>query len=133
MSTKTTQVKRITIDEFHTRIRAQGVPREHVATRCPMCGTVQSMTSLVRAGAAGGVEEVEKYFGYSCVGRWTGAGSPSQERGKRRGCNWTLGGLLRMHKLEVVTEDGTAHPTFEPVSADEARALMESYEATDEH
>jgi len=118
----------MTIEEYREAIRAQGVPREHVAFRCPMCGTIQSMTSLIRAGAGRTAEEVERYVGFSCVGRWTGAGSPRPEN-QGKGCNWTLGGLLQLHRLEVVTEDGTAHPWFEVATPEEAQALMAEHTA----
>lgn len=120
---KTIERRRMSAAEFQAALRAQGVPREHVAFRCPMCETVQSMTSLIRAGAGRTPEEVERYIGFSCIGRWTGAGSPRPEN-KGKGCNWTLGELLQLHRLEVVMDDGTVHPTFEPATPEEAQALM---------
>ena len=39
-------------------------------------------------------------------------------------CNWTLGGLFALHKLEVVTPDGEKHPRFELATPAEAQAHM---------
>lgn len=97
----------------------------HFALVCPACGTVQSMASLVSAGAT--VEQAERSIGFSCEGRFTGAGAwpakPSSERAAVRGCDWTLGGLFRIHQLEVLTPDGEAHPRFEVATREEAQAL----------
>ena len=116
-------IQTMTLKEFHDALKAQGVAsRRHAALKCPMCGTVQSMHSLIQAGAGKTEDDVEKYAGFSCVGRWTGAGSP---RPKPDGepCNWTLGGLLTLHELEVITPDGQRHPRFAPASPKEAQAL----------
>lgn len=121
----------ITQDELHARFKAQGVSsREHIAFKCPICSTVQSMASLVKAGAS--PETVENYIGFSCEGRFSGAGEwpASKDKGKKaverrkvRGCNWTLGGLFQLHKLAVQMPDGEVHKSFEVASPDEAQAL----------
>lgn len=113
----------ITVDEFRHRLRAQGVKgRDHFALKCPMCSTIQSATSLIRAGAGKDFDEVERFIGFSCVGRFTGAGSPRKEP-DGQACNWTLGGLFRCHKLEVQTQDGEIHMRFEVATPEEAQAL----------
>lgn len=117
-------MKTMTIDEFHAALKAQGVPHEHLAFRCPMCHTVQSAADLIAAGAGADFEAVEKYIGYSCVGRWTGQKFTAQSKGAGVGCDWTLGGLLKTHVLEVIEPDGRHCPIFEPVSAEEAQAHM---------
>jgi hypothetical protein len=89
-----------------------------------MCGTVQSMDTLIAVGAGSDEESVEGYVGFSCVGRWTGAGSPRKEPDGRP-CNWTLGGLLQIRELEVVTDDGEVHHRFEIATPAEAKTLME--------
>lgn len=124
-------MEKITLVELHARLRAQGVSSpNHYAFKCPVCGTVQSMASLVQAGAS--VEKVESAIGFSCEGRFSRAGEwPSRkdksgkaaDRRKVRGCNWTLGGFLQVHKLEVEMDGGETSPAFEIASADEARAL----------
>ncbi|MBW3538726.1 MAG: hypothetical protein KY476_00500 [Planctomycetes bacterium] len=114
-------MRTITLDEFLSELKAQGVPQEHFAFRCPMCGTIQSAVDLIAAGAGADFDAVEKHLGFSCVGRWTGAGTP-KDTIDGRGCNWTLGGLLQTHKLEVVTPDGKCHPRFEPCTPAQAKA-----------
>jgi hypothetical protein len=119
------EIQRITVAELHAAFRAQGVPsREDIAVRCPMCRTVQSLRSLIAAGAGATSDDVERFIGFSCVGRFTGAGSPpASGDADGKGCNWTLGGLFKTHKLVVVDEDGKEHPYFEPATPDEAQAL----------
>lgn len=122
--------ERITVEEAHARMKAQGVrAREHVAFVCPICGTVQSMASLIEAGAP--KDKAETYVGFSCEGRFRDAGPwPSDKdrsakamaRRAIRGCDWTLGGLFRIHKLTVVTADGE-QPSFEIASPAQAAAL----------
>ena len=70
----------VSVADFHARMKAQGVEpnREDVAFVCPMCGTVQSMRSLIAAGVP--AEKAENYIGFSCEGRWTDAGPPSHNR-----------------------------------------------------
>lgn len=121
----------IPLDEFLGRLKAQDVAREDLAFICPMCRTVQSMRSLIEAGAGSEASDVEKYIGFSCVGRWTNAGPPPRdEAGQGQGCNWTLGGLLRLHDLEVMTEDGRTQAHFAPASPEQAQALAQQHSAS---
>jgi hypothetical protein len=114
-------MRRITLPDFIAEIKAQGVAREDVALICPMCGRVQSMRDLVAAGAGKSVDDVERFIGFSCIGRWTDAGPPRNTK-DGKGCNWTLGGLFKLHDLEVVDENGQAHPRFEIASPEQAQA-----------
>lgn len=101
-------MKTATLEEFHAALKAQGKDRiEDVTFKCPKCGTLQSAQDLIDAGAGADMEAVEKYLAFSCVGRWS----------EDKGCNWTLGGLFKIHQYEVVTPDGETHPRFEPVAA----------------
>lgn len=117
MTTDRTEREQITLDEFVLRLQAQGVPQEHCAFRCVRCGHIQSAASLVRYLPP---EDAGNAAYYSCEGRYS----------KDVGCDWTLGGLLQIHKLEVLTEDSIivgmlrAVPVFELASPEEARALM---------
>ena len=119
----------IMLGDFITTLHAQGVPsRQHFAFKCPMCETVQSAVDLIAAGAGADFESVEKYLGYSCVGRFTGKTFTKESKGAGVGCDWTLGGAFKMHTLEVFAPgDGTGdteyHPHFEPASPAEAQAL----------
>lgn len=120
-------MKTMTVEDFHAALKAQGVSaRRHLALVCPMCGTVQSMQSLIAAGAGENEDAVERSVGFSCVGRWTGAGAPRKEPDGQP-CNWTLGGLFQLHKLEIVTPDGERHPHFEPASPEAAQALERTF------
>lgn len=121
-------MKTMTLEEFRAALQAQGVEREDYAFRCPMCETVQSARDLIAAGAGANLDEVRRYEGFSCIGRFTGAGSPSKA-GKGNGCNWTLGGFFQMHRLEVLTEDGERHPRLEPVTPEEAQAHRDRVKA----
>lgn len=121
---KPTERPSMTLDEFIAVLKAQRVPTDHFAFICPMCGTVQSGDDLIKAGAGKDFDEIEKYLGFSCVGRWTGAGPPPKDKTLGKGCNWTLGGLFALHKLEVVTPDGEKHPGFEPATPEQAQAHM---------
>lgn len=107
-------VQTMKLEEFHGAMKAQGVPINKVLFRCPRCETPQCADDLIDAGAGENIDEVEKYLGFSCVGRWN----------KEKGCDWTLGGLFRIHKLEVETEDGQRHPRFMPLTPEEAEGVQ---------
>jgi hypothetical protein len=109
----------MTLAEFQDALKSQCVPKEHLAFRCPMCGTIQSGFDLIAAGAGDQFEDVERYLGFSCIGRWLDKQPPPGVPG--RGCDWTLGGLLCCAKLMVLTPDGKRHPHFEPCTPDDAR------------
>jgi hypothetical protein len=115
-------MNRMTLDEFRAALKAQGVAsHEHFAFVCPMCSTIQSSRDLIAAGAGADFDAVEKYLGFSCVGRFTDARSP-RKTPDGKPCNWSLGGLFRTHKLEVVTPDGEHHPRFELATPEQAQA-----------
>ncbi len=117
----TATVNTMTLDDFQTALRAQGVKtHEDAAFVCPMCKTVQSSRDLIRCGAGETFDDVERYLGFSCVGRWTGAGAP-RKKPDGKPCNWTLGGLLSLHKLEVITPDDLRHPRFELATPEQAQ------------
>lgn len=121
-------VETISIPQLHERMKAQGVSaREHIAFRCVVCGTVQSMASLAKAGVA--EDKLENYAGYSCIGRFTNAG-PWQKKDKPgKGCDWTLGGLFQLHNVEVINEEGKPQPIFDIATPEEAQALERSLAA----
>lgn len=115
-------MRTITLDEFYAELKGQGVPNhEHSAFICPMCETIQSGHDLVKAGAGDDFNAVEKYVGYSCIGRFTGKKLESDSKLKKQGCNWTLGGLFKTHKLEI-TLDGRSYPRFELATPEDAQA-----------
>lgn len=101
-------MKTVSIDEFQAALKAQGKARiEDVTFKCPRCGTLQCAQDLIDAGAGKNMDEVEKYLAFSCVGRFD----------SDKGCDWTLGGLFKIHTYEVVGADGKHHPRFEPAVA----------------
>lgn len=101
----------MTLEEFQAAIKNQGKDRvEDVTFKCPRCGTLQSAQDLIDAGVGSNLDEVEKYLAFSCVGRWS----------KDKGCDWTLGGLFKLHELEVITPDGERHPRFIPEAANQS-------------
>ena len=69
---------------------------------CPACKTVQTAQDLLDAGVE--PDDVDGYSAFSCIGRFT--------QGKK-GCDWSLGGLFQLHKLEVVFESGRDRRVFE--------------------
>jgi len=114
----------MTVDQFQAELRAQGTSsREHCAVTCPVCGTVQSIALLTHEGCP--ADEAETQIGFSCVGRWNNAGPALKGKnpgGDRTGCDYTLGGLFKLHDLEV-EKDGVTHPMFDIATPDEAKAL----------
>ncbi|MDF0377660.1 hypothetical protein GOC95_05520 [Methylophilus sp. YYY-1] len=112
-------MKTISLQEFRDTLKIQGVKPVDYAFVCPRCRTVQSAQDLIKAGAGENFEQVEKYLGFSCFGRFTNAGAPT--KGQKGPCNWTLGGLFQIHNLEIVDEDGKHHPIFEPASPELAQ------------
>lgn len=109
-------MRTVTLEQFQAELLAQKVPRDHLAVKCPMCKTVQSAADLIADGAGASFEDVERFLGYSCVGRW----KDKHARGPGKGCDWTLGGFLQLHKL-VIVADGKRHPHFEPATPAEAQ------------
>lgn len=122
-------MRTLTIPEFHAELKAQGVERrEHLAFVCPICSTVQSGADIM-AATGKPFEEIERFLGFSCVGRFTDTGPHKSGSPPGKGCDWTLGGFLRVHSLEIVDEDGARHPRFElatPAQAQEHAAASAS-------
>lgn len=95
----------IKLDDFIAEAEKRfGTDRTKWKFICPRCKTPQSGQDLVDAGVK--KECVNDYLGFSCIGRWT----------KDKGCDWTLGGLFKIHTLEIEDHDGKMHPYFELAS-----------------
>lgn len=124
-------MEQITISQLHARLKAQDVSaREHVAFKCINCRTIQSIASITKAGCP--ADKAEQNVGFSCEGRFSNAGpwpgdknktEKAKVRRKIRGCDWTLGGLFRLHRLEVINADGKPQPIFDIATPDEAQEL----------
>lgn len=116
-------IEKIPLEDFQAALRAQGVSDPiHHAVVCPMCKFVQSAQSLINAGAGKTREEVGGKLGFSCVGRFMSS-LPPRRRPDNKPCNWTLGGLLSMHEVVIVTPDGVEHPRFRAATPEQAQAL----------
>jgi len=95
-------VKTVSLEDFMAQATAlYGDDPAKWKFKCPRCGEVQSAEDLVAAGVD--KDDVQKYMGFSCIGRFT----------DDKGCDWTLGGLFRLHELEIVDEEGNHHPYFD--------------------
>lgn len=115
-------MRRVSLVEFHAALRAQGVTfTEDLAFICPVCRTIQSGRDLIAAGAGNTFDDVERYVGFSCVGRFTDAGPHRRGTPPGKGCDWTLGGFFKVHRLEVVDAGGVGHPRFELATPEEAQ------------
>ncbi len=69
--------------------------------KCVRCGHIQ--TGIDFKELALSPEEIERVVFFSCIGRMK----------KGIGCDWTLGGLLTIHSVEVIDPDGKVTPVFE--------------------
>lgn len=114
----------LSLAEFHAACKAQAPSSDLIVFRCPMCKTLQTGRDLIAAGAGADFDAVEKYLGFSCIGRFVNA-KPSRSKPDGKPCDWTLGGLFQLHEMEVVTPDGEHHPRFELASREEADAYRE--------
>lgn len=115
----------MTVEEFKVEARKRfGEKARTWKYVCPMCGTIQSgqqvWDALINQNSGKEVEinTVLSSLGFCCIGRYTGQGDEgiaAHGRGEKwdKGCNWTLGGLLRLHTLEIVMPDGKRIPSFE--------------------
>ena len=115
----------IPLKDFVDSLKAQDVGSSlYACLVCPMCGMVQNADDLVKAGAGKSFDEVERYLGFSCVGRWTHNKPPpaKKDKGTQDGCNWTLGGLFNFHELEVIDTEGNHHPRFKVATKEQAQA-----------
>jgi hypothetical protein len=68
---------------------------------CPICGNHQSGASVIARNPK--IDKWDTWIHFSCEGRFT----------EGVGCNWTLGGLFQIHRLEVHSKDGKGTPSFE--------------------
>lgn len=67
--------------------------------QCPRCKETQSAREFHEEKIRG----VDRKVYFSCIGRWV----------EGRGCDWTLGGLLQIHAMEVITPKGEIIPVME--------------------
>ena len=70
--------------------------------KCPSCGHVQSVKSWLEHNPSLNPEEIENLVFFNCEGRIN----------EGHGCDWTLGGLFQIHKVEVKFNEKMV-PVFE--------------------
>jgi hypothetical protein len=100
------KMKRLSLKEYTDLFEERfGKDHKNWKVKCPHCGEVQSIQDFLELN----IEDPMNKWGFSCIGRWD----------KKRGCDWTLGGLFQIHHLEVLDEEGNAHPRFEVAEAKE--------------
>jgi hypothetical protein len=66
--------------------------------KCPNCEGIQSAQDFIDSGAKESADNVY----YNCIGRYV----------EGKGCDWTLGGLFKIHKT-IVVKDMKIIPVFE--------------------
>jgi hypothetical protein len=77
--------------------------------KCTSCGHAQSTKEVLARHPSLNREDVKSWIYFSCEGRqWACYGKKPQ-----LGCDWTLGGLFQIHKVEVVTPEGKEIQAFE--------------------
>lgn len=89
---------------------------------CPICKHVQSMESVLAMREDMTPSEAEGYVYFSCEGRF--APGSGKAFGKtvpdpKIGCDYTLGGLFKIARVEVVTPEARILPVFEFDGAEE--------------
>src|SRR5689334_6919969 len=91
----------MTHDEWVTRGRELfGEDKRTWRFRCVRCGNVQSHELVKERNPQ--IGDTSSWIYYACEGRHT----------PNVGCDWSLGGLFRIHKLEVIVGD-LRTPCFE--------------------
>lgn len=94
------QRRAITRDEWLAEGRAKfGEDTKQWKFECPHCHEAQTLQDFIDAE----VKEPDTLFFFSCIGRWADG----------RGCDWTLGGLFRLHMTEVIIEGSDPVPVME--------------------
>lgn len=70
--------------------------------KCASCGNKQSINSVKNNNPDLTVEEISNFISCNCEGR----------HNDKIDCDWTLGGLLKIHELEVLDENGNIFGIF---------------------
>lgn len=92
----------ISLDQFLSEAKEKfGEDPKNWLFICPVCKTIQGYYDFKKVGLED--DKILKYIAFSCIGRFT----------DDKGCDWTLGGFLQIHKLEVMDDEGEHHPRFE--------------------
>lgn len=70
--------------------------------KCVICGHVQDGRGMMERHNISQDEALSR-SSFSCEGRLGG----------EEGCDWSLGGLFKLHTVEIVHPDGSREPVFE--------------------
>jgi hypothetical protein len=93
----------INYDDWILELKARfGDDPKQWAFVCPSCGNVQTIQHFIDHGLKGLADNVY----YHCIGRYV----------KNIGCDWTLGGLLKINKVSVM-RNAQVFPVFEMADA----------------
>lgn len=81
---------------------------------CPACKKTQNGEDFLNFVPE---EDINSYIGFSCIGRVNGKGNSflnsNGDKGKYpNGCDWTVGGFLKIHKLTIL-KDNKEHYHFD--------------------
>jgi len=87
----------IMYDDWISKLTERFGDRANLTFICPSCGHKQSVKDFENIGEEGGAAC------FNCIGRY---------KKNLGGCDWSLGGLISLHKTSVI-KDGKAHPVFE--------------------
>lgn len=74
---------------------------------CPSCGHIASVIEYKNAGAT------EGQVGFSCIGRYLGAGDEHTFRKSGGPCNYAGGGLIGINPVTVIFPNGKKVNVFE--------------------
>ena len=91
-----------------------------VEFKCPSCGHVQSVNSLMKNNHDLTKEDACLTAFSRCEGRIN----------KDRGCDWTLYGLLQIHNMIILNEDGGKIPAFD-FADKKVMSIVESLSVSD--
>lgn len=96
-------MNQMTLTEWRAEARRRyGDAASRWEFQCVACGHKQSGRSIMERTPTLTAEEVVSRVYFSCEGRWV----------KGVGCDWTLGGLFKIHQREVIDEEGKSVPVF---------------------
>ena len=101
---KIAEIEKIDIkDWFDKGKQLYGDDRDNWVFKCPICGNRQSVNSVLIKNPKLKAEDVRDWIYFNCEGRYT----------KRVGCDWTLGGLFQIHRVEVMVDGKRRNRVFE--------------------
>ena len=83
--------------------RRFGSDRNDWAFECVACGHIQSARSVMTHGCTDASMTIRAWLTHNCEGRYN----------KSYGCDWSLGGMLHIHKVILISDKGVAYPMFE--------------------